>query len=173
MASEIHILINDSLKRYGYVWFEALLAQNPRWVRGTATPGTLLRASNGTYLATFTGAGRPSVNGTLTSQYPSEGEFVIWPQTGAILKDAPHPESAKLLHSFIISKEHQTARGGWSTRKDVPAADGLPALMDLFPTNPTKFSEWMSDRAAVERLRFFFESRIGSAQGLSPLIDGI
>lgn len=43
--------------------------------------------------------------------------------------------------------------------------------MEMSGTDPTKFSKWMMDRAAVERLRFFFEDKIGSAQGLSPLID--
>lgn len=40
-------------------------------------------------------------------------------------------------------------------------------------TNPSAFGKWMADRANVERLRFFFEKRIGSAQGLSPLDDDL
>jgi hypothetical protein len=42
------------LQQDGYSWFEALLAQNPRWVRGTGTPVALILSSNGTYTATFT-----------------------------------------------------------------------------------------------------------------------
>lgn len=45
--------------------------------------------------------------------------------------------------------------------------------MQQVGTDPTNFGRFMADRAAVERLRFFFEDRIGTAQGLSPLVDGI
>jgi hypothetical protein len=31
----------------------------------------------------------------------------------------------------------------------------------------------MEDRDAVEQLRFVFEDKIGTAQGLSPLVDDI
>jgi hypothetical protein len=44
--------------------------------------------------------------------------------------------------------------------------------MEMPGTDPKKFSKWMSDRAGVERLRFF-EDGIGSAQGLSPLEDDL
>ncbi|PVH81286.1 hypothetical protein DL98DRAFT_548682 [Cadophora sp. DSE1049] len=122
--------------------FDALLTQRPRWVRGAATPGNILRRPNGTYLTTFT------------------SQFVTWPQTGAILKDAQHQEGAKLLHNYMLSQERVTTPGSmWSVRKDIAPPAGYP-----------NFSEWMMDRAAVERLRFFFEDKIGSAQGLSALI---
>ncbi|KAH7049329.1 ABC transporter [Macrophomina phaseolina] len=161
------------LSQYGYSWFEDLLKQNPTWVRGTATPGTLIGKSNGTYTASFTGSRSYPGSAPYNVSYPTTGTFVSWPQTGAILADAPHPESAKLLHSFLASSEHQASRGGWSVRKDVDNPNGFPSIMDMPGTNPTKFAEWMSDRAAVERLRFFFEDRIGTPQGLSPLEDGI
>lgn len=96
--------------------------------------------------------------------------FVSWPQTGAILKDAPHPEAAKLLHSWILSDEFQAAQG-YSVREDTAAAAGFPAIWDNPATNVSAFADFMADRAAVERLRFFYENRIGSAQGFSPLFD--
>ncbi|KAI0751257.1 ABC-type Fe3+ transport system [Daedaleopsis nitida] len=161
------------LEKYGYSWFEQLLTQNPRWVRGTATPSTLIETSNSTYVASFTGTG--TYPGTLlyNTSYPSEAQFVTWPQTGAILKDAPHPESAKLLHSYMVSKEYQEAINGWTVRKDVTPTNGLAPIFDVPNTNITAFGDWMMDRAAVERLRFFFEDRLGTAQGLSPLEDDI
>ncbi|KKY21108.1 putative abc transporter [Diplodia seriata] len=93
------------LRRQGLAWFDALLAQNPRWVRGTATPATLVGSSNGSYVATFTTALGLSPPSPYNISFPStSGAFVTWPQTGAILRDAPHPESAKLLHSFLATK---------------------------------------------------------------------
>jgi hypothetical protein len=72
-----------------------------------------------------------------------------------------------------LSKEHQNVTGTWSVLKDFPAPAGYSPIMEQVGTDPTKFSQFMADRAAVERLRLFFEERIGTAQGLSPLIDGI
>ncbi|CZT53465.1 uncharacterized protein RSE6_15051 [Rhynchosporium secalis] len=120
------------MNQYGYGWFEALLTQNPRWVRGSSTPGNLISSSNGTYTATFGGSAAISPGSGLNISYPIQGQFVSWPQTGA-----------------------------------------YPMIMDMPGTDPTKFSEWMADRAAVERLRFFFEKRIRTPQGLSPLDDGL
>ncbi|KAK7521198.1 ABC transporter [Phyllosticta citriasiana] len=162
------------MKVQGYEWFEKLLAQNPRWVRGSATPNTLIRSSNGTYTASFTGSLGLTASPPFNVSFPTtSGDFVSWPQTGAILKDAPHPEGAKLLHSFILSKDFQESRGGWSVRSDVDPPAGYPGIFEMPGTDVTKFSEFMEDRAAIERLRFFFEDRIGSPQGLSPLEDNI
>ncbi|EKG19700.1 Bacterial extracellular solute-binding family 1 [Macrophomina phaseolina MS6] len=161
------------LKQYGTEWFDKLVAQNPRWVRGTATPVTLIGNSNGTYVATFTSAVGLRAPAPFNNSYPSEGRFVSWPQTGAILKDAPHPESAKLLHSYLLSEEYQRATGSWSVRKDVAAPAGFQSALNTTGTDPTEFAKFMGDRAAVERLRFFFEDRLGTAQGKSPLIDDL
>lgn len=161
------------MKQYGLSWFEGLLAQNPRWVRGTATPASVIGSSNGSWTNTFTSAVGLFPFANINITHPVEGQFVTWPQTGAILKGAPHPESAKLLHSYILSEEYQNSTGSWSVRRDIAPPTGYPSVMEMPGTDPTKFSAWMSDRAAVERLRFFFEARIGSAQGLSPLIDDL
>ena len=160
------------MQQKGAAWFDKFLAQNPRWVRGTASPVTLIQQSNSTVAATFTsGVGLDPIPG-INSTFPTDGLFVSWPQTGAILKDAPHPEGAKLLHSFMLSTEFQQSQG-WSVRQDVPAPPGLPDIMNMPSTNPTAFARWMADRETVERLRFWFENRIGSAQGVSPLVDNI
>ena len=161
------------MKKYGYSWFEDLLAQNPRWVRGTATPATLIASSNGTYSATFTSTVGLSPPTGLNISFPVDGTFTSWAQNGAILVDAPHPEGAKLLHNWMLSPERQNTYGSWPVRKDLSPPTGYPRIMEIPSTDPTGFPNWMADRAAVERLRFFFEARLGSAQGKSPLSDGL
>ncbi|TDZ14849.1 hypothetical protein Cob_v012257 [Colletotrichum orbiculare MAFF 240422] len=161
------------LQEKGTEWFDKLLAQNPRWVRGTQTPRTILSQNGTQWAATFTASGSLNPTSPLNATHPVEGRFVSWPQTGGILKDAPHPEGAKLLHSYMLSAEFQESRGGWSVRGDVKLPANYPPILETPGTNPTAFGKWMSDRAAVERLRFFFEDRIGTAQGLSPLIDDL
>ncbi|KAL1613376.1 hypothetical protein SLS54_010678 [Diplodia seriata] len=162
------------MKQYGYAWFDALLQQNPRWVRGTATPATLVGSANSSRsAASFTTTLGGSVAAPYNISYPEQGTFVSWPQTGAIVRGAPHPESAKLLHSFMLSEQRQRTMGVWSVRTDIPGPQGLPKILDMPGTDPTLFSKWMADRAAVERLRFFFEDRLGPADAISPLEDDI
>ncbi|KAG9250324.1 ABC transporter [Emericellopsis atlantica] len=161
------------MQEFGYEWFEKLLQQNPRWVRGTGTPLTLLNATNSTIAATFTAGMGLSSSETLNVTIPTKGSFVTWPQRAAIFKDAPHPESAKLLHNFMLSYEHQNSTGSWSVLKNVPAPAGYPGIMDVPSTNPVEFERFMGDRVRVERLKLFFEDKIGTPQGLSPLIDDL
>jgi ABC-type Fe3+ transport system substrate-binding protein len=105
--------------------------------------------------------------------HPIEGKFVTWPQTAAILKDAPHPESAKLLHNYVLSQEWQNQTRSWSVRQDFPAPAGFSDIENQPGTNASSFAEWMGDRARVERFRFWLESKLGTAQGLSPLVDDL
>lgn len=97
-----------------------------------------------------------------------------WAQTAAIPKDAPHPEGAKLLHNFILSREFQ-APLGWSVRRDIENPEGFPwaPLSEVKTTNAPSFARWMGDREKVGRLKDYFEARIGSPQGLSPLQDDL
>ncbi|KAI1360827.1 ABC transporter [Xylaria arbuscula] len=161
------------LQQYGYEWFEKLLTQNPRWVRGTATPVTVLSQNNSTSSVTFTSSAGLNPASPLGITFPTKGQFVSWPQRAAILKDAPHPEGAKLLHNYMLSEEYQTLLGGWSVRGDIPAPEGYQDLADVSSTNPNGFEGFMADRSRAERLRLFFEDKIGTPQGLSPLIDDL
>ena len=77
------------------------------------------------------------------------------------------------MHNFILSEEYQKNTGVWSVRRDVEAPFGFPELLDVKTTDPGQFERFMADRERVERLRFFFESRIGTPQGPSSLVDGI
>ncbi|KAF6831093.1 extracellular solute-binding protein family 1 [Colletotrichum musicola] len=164
-----------AMQQYGYGWFENLLAQNPRWVRGTATPTTVMGQANNSYAATFTGSVGMLPAAPYNISIPKNGFFVTWGQRGAILKDAPHKEGAKLLHNFLLSDEYQdpNVTGSWSVRTDIPPPTGWPALMDINSTNPVDFERFMANRERVERLKIFFEDKIGTAQGLSPLIDDL
>ena len=125
-------------------------------------------------VATFTTSGmQPSTNPNLNVSHPVEGSFVSWFQLAAIPKDAPHPEGAKLLHNWFLSQEKQATGNFWPVRTDMDPPKGFPPLMEMPGTNVTYSREWMADRAHVERLRFYFEDKIGTAQGLTPLEDGI
>lgn len=161
------------MQQYGTSWFDKLLALNPRWVRGTQTPATLISTANSTSAAYFAAGGGFGSSGSIKYSTPTQGKFVSWPQTAAILKDAPHPEGAKLLHNFLLSDDFQKATGMWSVRRDIPTPDGFPSLWNETATNPAEFARFMTDRVLVERLRFWFEAKLGPAVGLDPIADDI
>ncbi|KHN96202.1 ABC-type Fe3+ transport system [Metarhizium album ARSEF 1941] len=160
------------MQDHGVAWFDKLLAQNPTWVRGTETPLTLISQPNNSLAATFTTSIGFADIPDIATAFPNDGLFTSWGQRGAILKDAPHPEGAKLLASFMLSSEFQDSMG-WSVLQDVEPPAGLPQIMRMNNTNVVAFNYWMEDRANVERLRLFFEDRIGTSQGKSPLLDDI
>lgn len=139
------------MQQYGVEWFHALLEQNPRWVRGTGTSATLVGSSNNTNgpVATFTSTIGLLPSSPLNISSPQEGNFVSWPQTAAIFKDAKHKKRAKLSHSFMLSTDYQKATGSWSVRRDVDAPAGYPDTMNMPGTAPTKFMAWMMDRPRV------------------------
>lgn len=162
------------MQQYGTAWFDKLLQQNPTWVRGTATPATLLERENNSLAATFTATVGFAPPEGINITFPSSGQFTSWPQTGAILRNAPHPEGAKLLHAFMLSSDYQKTLG-WSVRQDIGVPEGFkfPDILGMPSTNPTTFSRFMADRPTVERLRFWFESKLGTPQGVSPLDDNV
>ncbi|KAM3437607.1 hypothetical protein NHJ13734_004559 [Beauveria thailandica] len=163
------LIINE----FGEEWFDKLLAQKPRWVRGTATPATIAASDAHPEAAFFATGGGFGTDGTLNFTQPTQGQYVSWPQRAAILKDAPHPEGAKLLHNFILSEEYQKAVGTWSVRTDMPTPEGFPDLKGNKNTDPDAFAKFMEDRGAVERRRFWYEAKMGPAVGKNPRDDDI
>jgi ABC-type Fe3+ transport system substrate-binding protein len=108
-------------------------------------------------------------DGPLISALPKQGNRASWPQRTAILKDAPHPEGARLLQNFILTKDFQANLGFWPLRRDVPAPAGFPKINKQPNSSPHAFLDFMEDREEVESLRFWFEKRIGTPQGESPV----
>ncbi|KIL92275.1 hypothetical protein FAVG1_04684 [Fusarium avenaceum] len=161
------------LQEYGVSWFDALLEQNPRWVRGVANTEAIARNPNFTEAAYFAAAGGFGTSKPMKFSKPKKGKYVSWAQYAGILKDAPRPEGAKLLHNFILSPEYQANSGTWSVRRDIPAPEGFPDLWNETATNPAEFARFMEDRALVERLRFWVEARIGLPEGVDPVNDPI
>ncbi|KAJ2976450.1 hypothetical protein NQ176_g4941 [Zarea fungicola] len=73
----------------------------------------------------------------------------------------------------LLSAEYQGQMKTWSVRRDVSPPAGFPDLWSETHTSPTEFEKFMADRAKIERLRFWFESRIGTPEGLDPIDDDI
>lgn len=156
------------VKKYGWEYLDKLMAQEPKFVRGTAIPWVAI--ADGSYTATFTTAGPlttwPGMNTTFL--LPKEDEFVSWAQTAAIFKDAKNPAAAKLYLNWLLSENFQKNWFQWPIRKDVQAQGGFGSIFE-HNTNPAGFAAFMKDRAGVERFRLQLLQVIGEPTGSVPL----
>lgn len=84
--------------------------------------------------------------------YPSEGVPMI-PCPVAILKDAPHPNTAKLFLDFALSLEgqeiFQRLSGAYSVRYGVEPLQGKPLLSDLNQLTPESWERYLAEREAL------------------------
>ncbi|THX17310.1 periplasmic binding protein-like II [Aureobasidium pullulans] len=165
----ITYLFSIIIENYGWEWFDALLQQDIQWIRGTGQPADLISKTNTTRALSFT----TNLNGAknLASKTPSDARL-LWPQTGAIFATTPRPESAKLFMSWLISDEYQQQfvhAGSYTVRKDLNSTSG--SVWDDNLTSLTQFATFMENRDLVEWWRLQFETSIGTAQGLSPVLS--
>ncbi|MFJ3772020.1 hypothetical protein ACIPX0_10005 [Streptomyces sp. NPDC090075] len=151
--------------KYGFGYPRKLLAQNPKFVRGTQDSSDLV--GTGDYVADFGSGG--SASGLSQVTLPKRSPWVAWPQTGAILKNAPHQAAAKLYLSWILSKDAQTHDiGTWSSRTDVAPPAGRKGIFDYKNMNPLGLGAFMSDRTALDRYKARVNLYVGDVQGVNP-----
>ncbi|KAG0157750.1 ABC-type Fe3+ transport system [Penicillium digitatum] len=165
----ITYLFSVIIDKYGWDWFESLLEQDVQWVRGTGEPADYVAEVNSTRSLSFTTNLNTATN--LASKAPEDARL-LWPQTGAIFASTPRPESAKLFMSWLLSDEYQEQFVNSQTylaRKDLPSK--LGNVWDDEFTALTQFATFMENRDLVEWWRLQFETSIGTAQGLSPVLS--
>jgi ABC-type Fe3+ transport system substrate-binding protein len=158
----ITFLFSLLINKYGWDWFEALVKQDVKWIRGTGEPANYIALANSTRSLSFT----TSASGKLKSKKP-EDPIMLWPQTSAIFASTLRPESAKLFMSWLLSDEYQARfNGTYGVRKDL-AATSNP--WDDQSSGLSQFATFMDNRDQVEWWRLQFETSIGTAQGVSPV----
>ncbi|MCD9144987.1 ABC transporter substrate-binding protein [Streptomyces albireticuli] len=150
--------------KYGFDYLAKLRAQNPKFVRGTADASAQVGKDG--YVANFGSSG--SSSGLSKTSIPEKSPWVAWPQTGAILKDAPHKAAAKLYMSWVLSKQYQQTAYGWSARTDVPAPAGRKGIFDYDNMNPLGLGRFMGDRAALDRYKARVSLYVGDVKGANP-----
>lgn len=159
---------------HGWDYMDRLMSQDVLWVRGTVPSRIVVQ--EGKRAATFTASGAfaAAANSPLRFVLPSSDDFLSWPQTAAIFREAPNKAAAKLYLSWMASRETAISRTNqWSVRRDVPIPGGYKPISD-YNTDPLRFRMFMQDRARIERLRFQFEQVIGPVAGPNPTgVNGI
>ena len=111
------------VRKYGWEWMDKYMANEPAFIQGHL--GQQRSIASGQHWVTFDSifnitepekkAGKP-----VESHFSTVDATPIWPLTGAIFRDAPHPNAAKLFLGWLIEPAQQAASGTWSVRADVP-----------------------------------------------------
>ncbi len=119
------------VEKYGWDYMDKYMAQKPRFTRdGHAVVSNAVAA--GEMLATFDSTsttprlireGKP-IQLVLSQDDPTP-LFLV---SGAIFKDAPHPNAAKLFLDWYLAPEQQSRNGAFSSRSDVPPPPGFKPL---------------------------------------------
>ncbi|KJA17848.1 hypothetical protein HYPSUDRAFT_57461 [Hypholoma sublateritium FD-334 SS-4] len=167
----ILFLFDKIIEKYGFDYIHSLQAQNPLWVRGTATPALLISPAynNGTNTSNSRAISFTTTNGFAqgVAQKASTDVSISWPQTGAIFSSTKVPDSAKLLFGYLMDDEWQQLMSGdrFATRKTY---DKL-GVFNQSGIDPLAFGRFMSDRQRVEALRLKIEAVIGPPQGVDPV----
>ncbi|KAA2213560.1 ABC transporter substrate-binding protein [Teichococcus oryzae] len=121
---------------YGWDYFKALEKNQPQIGRSSADPVTMLNAGERTI-----GAALPSATSLLSISrgnpikliYPEEGTLMVPAPSGA-LKDAPHPNAAKLFMEFMTSPTYYEVTRPFfseSLRPEVPPPPGSRPLAEV------------------------------------------
>lgn len=159
----------QTIDRHGWQWLGNLMKQQPYFVRGTQAPAD--EVESGKYPVTFSTDGGLKADPSAKTKFslPKHDGFVAWAQRAAIFKDAQHP-AAKLYLSWLLDKDTQeNVWYMWSVRTDVAPPQGYKHIWQYPNANLKQFEQFMSDRAAVERLRAQVGLFVGDVQGESSV----
>ena len=150
------------VQKYGWTYMDKYMAAKPNFIQGHL--GEQRSIGSGQNLATFdsildiTSAlkrqGMP-----VDSHIPTGDALPIWPLIGAIFKDAPHPNAAKLFLSWLLEPEQQAKLPTWSPRSDVPPPAGFKPIFSYKVANDYK--AFLVNQTKVAELRKRFEKYTG------------
>jgi ABC-type Fe3+ transport system substrate-binding protein len=155
-------VFNHIVQQYGWSYMDKYMAQKPTFIQGHL--GEQRSIGSGQNLVTFDSIlditeGLKRQGQPVESHFPTGDALPIWPLLGAIFKDAPHPNAAKLFLSWLLSPEQQAKLPTWSPRNDVPPPAGYQPILSYKVAND--YRDFLTDQKKVEELRKKFEGYSG------------
>jgi ABC-type Fe3+ transport system substrate-binding protein len=155
-------LFHAVVQKYGWDYMTKYMANGASFIQGHL--GVQRSVSSGQNLATIDSifsitdsekkAGKPT-----ESHFSTVDPTPIWPLTGAIFKNAPHPNAAKLYLSWLLEPEQQSKIGTWSVRGDVPPPAGFKPIFQYPVLN--NYLAFLTNEAQLNDLRKRFEAITG------------
>jgi len=153
------------VKKYGWKYMDDYMATQPKFIQGHL--GVVRSVASGDSMATFDMMLHHTMEEKSEGQpidvaFPTDDAMPIWGQLGAIFKDAPHPNAAKLYLQWYMAREQQSRIGTWSARNDVPPPFGLKPILQYKVAND--LNEIVTDPKVLADLRTRFEAYTGDVK---------
>jgi ABC-type Fe3+ transport system substrate-binding protein len=150
------------VRNYGWTYMDRYMALEPKFIQGHL--GVARSLGSGESLVSFDNT-MGSTNtvkregGKIALAAPVSERLPMFFTSEAILKDAPHPNAAKLYVSWFLSKEQQSRIGVYSSRSDVPPPAGLMPLAGYHLAND--YLKFVTNEKRLMALRQRFEKYTG------------
>jgi ABC-type Fe3+ transport system substrate-binding protein len=150
------------VQKYGWNFIDRYMAMEPSFVEGHL--GVVQAITAGRKSATFDCSAHTAMDvkdkgGAIDVAFSKIDPIPVFYSTNAILRDAPHPNAAKLFINFYLSREQQIANDTWSARRDVPPPRGTQPLSSYGLANG--YRAFMVQTALVDDLRRRFLAYTG------------
>ena len=150
------------VRKYGWLYMKQYMSQQPKFVRGHL--GVARSIASGENIATFDSSMTAVVaaqraGGKLGVVAPTDDPLPVFFTAEGILKDAPHPNAAKLFVTWYLSKDWQGQTGIYSSRNDVSPPAGFKALSTYRLAN--RYAQFVANEKVLVRLRNQFEEFTG------------
>jgi ABC-type Fe3+ transport system substrate-binding protein len=150
------------VQKHGWSYMDKYMAQKPNFIQGHL--GEQRSIGSGQNIATFDSIlditdGLKHQGQPVEAHFPTGDALPIWPLNGAIFKDAPHPNAAKLFLSWLLAPEQQSKLPTWSPRSDVPPPAGYQPILSYKVAND--YRAFLTDQTKVAELRKRFEGYSG------------
>src|SRR6516165_2207260 len=160
------------VRKYGWGYMDQYMKQRPKFIQGHL--GVARSLGSGESFVSFDNTAGSTLfvqgeGGKVALAAPTDDFLPVFFTAEAIFKDAPHPNAAKLLVSFLLSKEWQAQAQGYSSRYDVPAPAGLLSLSSYRLDN--RYVEFLTGAEQLADLRRRFERYSGPVTNTGGVID--
>ena len=155
-------LFDHIVRKYGWSYMDRYMANKPNFIQGHLpeqrsiisgqnwlTPDSIFNITEPEKQA-----GKP-----VDSVFSTVDATPIWPLTGTIFENAPHPSAAKLFMAWLLEPAQQAATGTWSSRRDVPPPRGYKPIFSYKVVND--YMRFLSDTDKVAELRKRYERYTG------------
>jgi ABC-type Fe3+ transport system substrate-binding protein len=144
------------VRKYGWDFMKTYMANDPYFIQGHRDVAARVRS--GDSFVSFDISQTTVGGGSLKIAMSRADRTPVFFTAGGILKNAPHPNAAKLLLTWLLSKERRNP-AVYSPRGDMPPPAGLPALTDVRFANG--YRNFLGDGTKLPALRKRFEAFVG------------
>src|SRR5262249_37932971 len=161
-------LFHQVVQKYGWDWMEKQMANKPNFIQGHLRQQRSIAAGQNVVAidSIFSITELMKQEGRLVASHFSTVDATpIWPLTGAIFKEAPHPNAARLFMRWLLEPEQQATTGTWSVRGDVPPPAGYKAIFSYKVVND--YRDFLTNETQLIELRKRFEHYTGRSSTLA------